>query len=164
MNNEEQNLLLKYPSLEVLYEYIKDTLSRESQKLSALSSKATFLWGAITTILGIIIPIAHQVGKIGLDSPIVYGILALYGVITTLSWIIIFPQPFNDIADFDNLWDDFSERTREVFWYDMFIYTARASKENERRLLLNAWLIRIISIATLIQFAFVLGWLWTSVI
>ncbi len=159
-----EQLLNKYPSLEVLYEHIKDTLSRESQKLSVLSLKATFLWGAITTILGIVIPIAHQVGKIALNSPILYCILALYSVTTILSWIIIFPQPFNDVADFDTLWNNFSKGTKAVFWWDMFIYIAKASKENECRLLLNAWLIRIISIVTLIQFALVFCWIWISAI
>lgn len=159
-----KNLLIKYPSLEVMYEHIKDTLQNETQALSDLSVKATFLWGAITTILGIAIPIVHQVGKVDLNSPLLIWVLVLYALTTFMSFWIIFPNPWHDTIDFDDFWDEFAERTKEVFWYDMFTYIAKASKENQSRLSRDAWLIRIILLFAPSQFALVMMWILTSVV
>ncbi len=163
-NKDGQKLAIKYPSLEAIYEHIKDTLKNEAQELADLSLKATFLWGAVTMILGIAIPILNQVGKVTFNSPLLTWLFILYGLITAMSWWIMFPKRFYDTLDFNTLWSEFSGLAKERFWHDMFVHISEASEKNQHRLSVDAWLIRFISLATLLDLVVLLIWIRISVI
>lgn len=158
MDDKESGLLNQYPNLEGLYEHVKDTLSKESQALSDLSLKATFLWGAITAVLGIVVPIVYQVGKPITSPELLIWILVLYGLNTIMAFWMIFPRAWHDIVDFNTFWSEFSGRPKERFWHDMFVHISDASDKNQRRLLYEAWIIRLICLFTLAQLALVIVW------
>ena len=158
MSNKESESLSKYPNLEGLYEHVKDTLSKESQALSNLSLKVTLLWGAITAVLGIVIPIVYQVGKPMTSPELLIWILVLYGLNTIMSFWVMFPRTWHDIIDFNTLWSEFSGLSKERFWHDMFVHISDASDKNQRRLSYEAWIIRLVCSITLAQLALLIAW------
>lgn len=141
-----------FPSLELLYDHVKDVLNQESNILANLSQKATFLWGAISAILGIVISLISLNHPIDIfKNGLFIWILGLYGVTTIMAGIIVFPKYWSDIPDFYALWSEFSSSTKENFWYHMYANIQEASSRNEHRLLIDALLIRLMSFGVLAQ-------------
>lgn len=158
---EKENLTIEYPSLQLSYDAIKNTFDSQERNYSALTVKATFLWGSATAILGFILSttLGQNLSNLGTNFLWLVSI-SLYLLMTVLCWFVTFPKRVYNRADIETIKDEFISLSPERFMVDMITHIQEASERNEKSLRWQAWAVRLSSILLLFQIGALIIWMF----
>jgi len=159
---EKENLAIEYPSLQLSYDAIKNTFDYQERNYSALTVKATFLWGSATVVLGFVLSTLLGLHRENLGTNLIWliSIVSLYLLMTLFCWLVTFPKPVYNRADIEIIKDEFISLSPERFMVDMITHIQKASEKNEKSLRWQAWAVRLSSILLLVQIGVLIIWMF----
>ena len=153
----------KFPSLELVYNQVKDVLQHQGQIRDTLTVKATFLWSSATVVLAIVLSIAQSLAsKLAIS---VFSLLIFTGicylVITILCWLVVTPQKLRGTAiNFDTLEEQLIVLSPFNYMSEMIGHIKEAHNKNRKQLSFQGWYIYGAGIALLSMIGMLLYWVF----
>ncbi len=146
----------RYPSLELIYNQVKDILQHQGRVYDSFNVRATFLWGSATVVLVVFLSIIQD---LSLSSLAYIG--ALYLLITILCWLVIAPKKiYGTATDFNVLKEELAILSPPEFMVEMINHIEKAYGKNRRWMIIQSWAITISGGALIAMMSLLLYWVF----
>ncbi len=133
-----KDLAVKYPSLKLAYEHVKDVLSEQNETARSYVDRAITLLSVATATIGIGVPLLYNKGVLqkwflpGIRQVTASGIpVVIFFVIALYAYRAIKTPPFKTKDEPKAIRDEFAKLQPEEFYQEMINRIEKASKENE---------------------------------
>lgn len=158
-NKQEENLNVKYPSLPLAYEHLKDILWRQKETARSYAERAILLLAASTAVVAIGLPILFNKKAYfqlwflpNVPQAFVSTIpIVFYLVIAVLTYLIAKLSPFKSLDDPSVILRRYATKSNTKFYYDIIKNTEKEFKTNEVTIKRRADLLIWLTIATIVN-------------